>query len=303
MLTSCYTAVIWLPTRQDNSSCVRLASWLNRCCSQHRCDGCRPSGRRLDLEFQVGSIETPSLGQQFSLFDWNGLLATNTYQEGVSSYTGTQDSSVSATNPSSSFGAATTVVVGGTGERTGLVRFDNLFGTGSNQIPLGSTILSASLRLNVTTATSADASISFHRVLENWSEISTYNSLGSGFSLNDAEVSSVADAIVDAPASTGNQLISGLEGSLQAWSDGATNLGWAISGTTSPIGHFSSSEAATSSVRPMLLVSYTPPAAATVELRTTEKCESTPPLRTYKRRSSTAGMRMEPSGSTPMGTM
>jgi VCBS repeat-containing protein len=221
-----------------------------------------------DLEFQVGSLETPSLSQQFSLFDWNGLLATNTYQEGVSSYSGTQDSAVSVTSPGTAYGSSTTVIVGGTGERTGLIRFDNLFGSGPNQIPLGSTILSASLRLNVTTATSADASIAFHQVLENWSESSTYNSLRSGLSLDDAEVSSVADAIVDAPASTGNQLISGLEGSLQAWSDGATNLGWAISGNNVTDWAFSSSEDATAALRPMLLVSYTPPAPPTVQLRT-----------------------------------
>ena len=222
-----------------------------------------------NLEFQFGSIEAPSLSEQFSLFDWNGLLATSTYQEGVSSYTGTQDTAVSAANPTTSYGTSTTVIVGGPTDRTGLIRFDSLFGNGPNQIPLGSTIHSASLRLNVTTATSADASIALHRVLKSWTEGATYNSLGSGVALDDTEVSSVADTTVDAPGATGSQLVNGLEESLQAWSDGAANLGWAISGDNATNWAFSSSEATTASQRPMLLVSYTPPAAATVELRTT----------------------------------
>lgn len=222
-----------------------------------------------NLEFRFGSIEAPSLSEQFSLFDWNGLLATSTYQEGVSSYTGTQDTAVSSTNPTTSYGTSTTVIVGGATDRIGLIRFDSLFGNGPIQIPLGSTIHSASLRLNVTSATSADASITLHRVLTTWSEASTHNSLGSGLALDDMEVSSVADAIVETPEATGSQLIDGLEESLQAWSDGAANLGWAITGNNDTNWAFSSSEAATSSQRPMLLVSYTPPAAATVELRTT----------------------------------
>lgn len=222
-----------------------------------------------NLEFQFGSIEAPSLSKQFSLFDWNGLLASSAYQEGVSSYTGTQDTSVSSTSPASSSGTSTTVIVGGANDRTGLLRFDNLFGNGPNQIPLGSTIHSASLLLNVTTATSADATITLHRVLTNWSEASTHNSLGSGLAFDDSEVSSVADAVVETPETTSAQLITGLEESLQAWSDGAANLGWAIAGSNASDWAFSSSEAATPALRPILLISYTPPAAATVELRTT----------------------------------
>ena len=222
-----------------------------------------------NLEFQVGNIETPSLAQRFQLFDWNGLLSSNTYQEGASSYTGTQDTSISATNPISSYGAATTVSVGGVEQKTGLIRFDSLFGNGSNQIPLGSTILSASLQLNVTSATSPDALIALHRVMANWSETSTYSSLGSGLTRDDLEVCTIADGVVSTPDVTGTQLIDGLEDSLQAWSDGSANLGWAIYGNSATTWAFSSSEAPTASLRPMLLVSYTPPAPPTVEVRTT----------------------------------
>jgi VCBS repeat-containing protein len=222
-----------------------------------------------NLEFQVGNIETPSLGQQFQLFDWNGLLSSNTYQEGASSYAGTQDTSISATNPISSFGASTTVTVGGVEQKTGLIRFDSLFGNGPNQIPLGSTILSASLQLNVTSATSPDALIALHRVMANWSETSTYSSLGSGLTQDDLEVCTIADGMVDSPDVVGTQLVNGLEDSLQAWSDGSANLGWAIYGNNETNWAFSSAEAATASLRPMLLVSYTPPAPPTVEVRTT----------------------------------
>lgn len=222
-----------------------------------------------NLEFQAGSIEAQSLGQQLNLFDWNGLLTSNSYQEGVSSYSGTQDTSISAANPGTSTGTSGLVIVGGAEQQTGLIRFDNLFGNGPNQIPLGSTILSASLRLNVTSATDPDALISLNRVLSSWSESSTYNSLGSGLSRDDIDVATVADAVITTPAALGVQTVDGLEQAVQAWSNGATNFGWAIYGDNSSSWAFMSSEGATASLRPMLLVSYTPPAPVAVELRTT----------------------------------
>ena len=220
------------------------------------------------LEFQSGSVETPSLGEQFQLFEWQGLLTTNTYQEGVS-YSGTQDTSINSTVPGSSNGATTTVSVGGAASSTGLIRFDSLFGSGPGQIPLGSTVHSASLRVNVTSGTSVESTISLHRVLANWSETSTWNTLGSGLTRDDAEVATVADALVSATMSTGFQTITGLEQSLQAWSDGATNSGWALFGDNATDWTFTSSEGATVALRPLLIVDYTAPVVAGTQFAAT----------------------------------
>ena len=74
-----------------------------------------------NLEFQYGDVETRSLGESTSLFEWNGLLTTNTYQQGVSSYTGTQDTTISAATPSTGNGASSTVTIGGASAKTGLI--------------------------------------------------------------------------------------------------------------------------------------------------------------------------------------
>ena len=223
------------------------------------------------LEFQSGSIETPSLGQQFPLFDWNGLLTSKTYQQGGASYTGTQDTAISATTPGTPAGATSTVSVGGAASSTGLLRFDSLFGSGPNQIPLGSTILSASLQVNVTSGTSVGSTISLHRVLTNWSEASTWNTLGSGLSRDNNEVATVADALVSNSTATGLQTISGLEQSLQAWSNGETNLGWALFGDNATAWTITSSEGATVALRPLLIVDYSAPVVASTEIRATDE--------------------------------
>ncbi len=215
-----------------------------------------------NLEFQYGDVETRSLGESTSLFEWNGLLTTNTYQQGVSSYTGTQDTTISAATPGTGNGASSTVTIGGASAKTGLIRFDSLFGNGPGQIPLGSTIHSASLRVNVTTGTTAESTITLHRVLANWSEASTWNMLGNGLSRDDVEVATVADSLVTGTTATGFQTITGLEESLQAWSDGETNNGWALFGDHTSAWTFRSSEGATSTQRPMLIVDFTPPTAA-----------------------------------------
>ncbi len=212
-----------------------------------------------NLEFQSGSVETRSLGESMNLFEWNGLLTTNTYQQGVSSYTGTQDTTVNASTPGTVNGTSSSVSIGGASAKTGLIRFDNLFGSGPGQIPVGSTIHSASLRLNVTTGTMLESTITLHRVLANWSEASTWNTLGSGLTRDDVEVATVADSLVGGTTATGFQTITGLEESLQAWSDGEANSGWALFGDNASGWTFTSSEGATLSQRPMLIVDFTPP--------------------------------------------
>ena len=222
------------------------------------------------LEFQFGTVETPSLGEQFRLFEWNGLLTTNTYQQGVS-YSGTQDTSIRSTAPGTNSGSTGTVTVGGVASSTGLIRFDSLFGNGAGQIPLGSTIHSASLRLNVTSGTSLESTISLHRVLANWSESSTWNTLGSGLSRDDVEVATVADAVVSSTRSLGVQTISGLEQSLQAWSEGNANNGWALFGDNATEWTFTSSGGATVSLRPMLIVDYTASIAVGTQIAATNE--------------------------------
>ncbi|MFO1006645.1 MAG: DUF2341 domain-containing protein [Planctomycetaceae bacterium] len=229
------------------------------------------------LEYQFGSLQTASLAEQVSLFDWQGLLTTNTYQQGSGGYLDAADTSVEAGDPDSTGGTALQVTVGGPTSQTGLIKFQSLFGDGPGQIPYGSTITSASLRLNVVTGTAADSTIGLYRVLgTSWTEAATWNSLDGGLTRDGVGVSTVADAVITNTTSTGLLTIAGLQESLQAWSDGEANNGWALFGDSTTAWAFTSADGESTSLRPMLIVDYTPPANAAVELRSTNEIRVNP---------------------------
>ena len=230
-----------------------------------------------NLEYQVGRLQTASLAEQFNLFEWQGLLTTNTYQQGSNGYVAAADTSVSSEYPGAADGASVQVTVGGAASQTGLIKFESLFGDGPGQIPYGATITSASLRLNVVTGTAADATIGLYRVLgTNWSEAATWSSLDGGLTRDGGGVSTVADAVISNTTSTGVLTITGLRESLQAWSDGEANNGWALFGDNTTAWAFTSADGETTSLRPMLVVDYTPPSAAAVELRSTNEIRVNP---------------------------
>ncbi len=221
-------------------------------------------GADWDLEVETGTIETVVAVNAEIQQVWVEVLADGdtavSFQEGVDGYASTQDTHLDEFTPDTSYPSQTTVEVdlsnGGGGQEHALIRFDNLFGSGAGQIPLGSTIISATLTLDVSDESSASATISLHRMLATWSESSTWNSMTSGISINDVEASSTADATIPNPGSTGSKVIVGLENTLQAWSDGATNHGWAIISDNGNGLEFSSSENGTTSLRPQLTVEY-----------------------------------------------
>ena len=218
--------------------------------------------------YGVTTIATDAAGNSTPDVSSNELVvyaSTLTFQEGTASYTGTEDTFLDGPNPDTSHGADTTIEAdldgfGGLETQT-LIRFDSIFGSGPNQIPFGSTINSASLILEVTGGSASGASITLHSVLVNWDESSTWNSMSGGLQRDDAEVSIAADATVINPDVTGSNTITGLAVAVQAWSDGAANYGWAIFNDSTNGWDFASAEFATVSLRPQLIVDFTPPVA------------------------------------------
>jgi FG-GAP-like repeat/Calx-beta domain len=75
--------------------------------------------------------------------------ATTSFQQGVNSYTGTSDSYISAASPSSNFGTSTTLNV-----RAGTSAEDALIEWNTSSISASSTVTSATITLDVTTAAS-----------------------------------------------------------------------------------------------------------------------------------------------------
>src|SRR5262245_24120901 len=91
-----------------------------------------------------------------------------TFQQGVSGYMSTVDNEFRAANPVDSFGAKEFISVDefdGGFQTQGALRFDDIFGNQPGRVPLGVTIGFATLSVRVTSASDAEAILSFDRVL------------------------------------------------------------------------------------------------------------------------------------------
>ena len=193
---------------------------------------------------------------------------TISFQQGVNGYTGTVDTLIQGASPNTQHGSDLSLNVDGSdrgSEVQALMKFADLFGNGNGQIDPNAQIKSAKLELQVT---NPGNSFELHRMLTNWSNNSTWNSLGGGVQTNDVE------ALIAADAKTGTvgtgPLSIDVTSSLRAWQiNPQSNFGWAF---TSSGGHdgvdFNSAEG---TIAPRLVVEYVnapvdPPTGNTVEV-------------------------------------
>lgn len=151
-----------------------------------------------------------------------------------------------------------------------LLKYNNLFGSGPGQIPLGATIVSAELLVNVKNAGEAGT---LHRLLTPWNEnTETWNTFGNGalprngaggVQTDDAEARSVSDSpwgLIGA-GDTGTGVVSiGVTNDLIAWGNGEVNEGWVITGWNAQTDgtSISPSEDANPLLRPRLKVKWLP---------------------------------------------
>ncbi|GAA4443733.1 VCBS domain-containing protein [Novipirellula rosea] len=214
-----------------------------------------------DLEYKIGEITTEVFVGAYGQESWRHVLATTTIdiQQGVNGYTGTHDTELRQQSASSNYGNNSSIAIdldnsGGSTESQGMIRFNDIFGTGSGQIPYGVQIVSASLTVQTTGNTSG--TISLYKMLTSWDEsTATWNSLNSGLSANGTEMASVADASLT-NLSSGAATFTNLKSTVQAWASGAANYGWGILTNTSDGWDMSSSEGTTT---PKLSVQYIQP--------------------------------------------
>lgn len=219
---------------------------------------------------------TPDIGA-FEYFS----STTLSLQEGVDGYSGTQDTQLDAVNHNVVFGAETTLNVdqdtsasAGDQPAQALIRFDNLFGTAAGQIPLGSIITSATLTLETTGTSTGDFQL--HRMLTSWDEsTATWDSFIDGLD-SGSEYAASSDSTLSSPSTTGPHDFTGLVDTLQLWSDGSTNNGWAILADSGDGFDFASSENATSSFRPQLSVEFVAAPVVTLPGATVSYTENDP---------------------------
>ncbi|RST31439.1 tandem-95 repeat protein [Sphingomonas ginkgonis] len=185
---------------------------------------------------------------------------TVTFRQGSNGYTGTVDTTLRESRATTYYGDA---IMSHSALETGkefqpLLRFDNLFGTAVGQIPLGATIVSATLRLEVTEASATGGSID--RMLAPWSAASTWSSLGGGVQLDGVEATT-AGGVTTGAVALGSRVFD-VTSSLQAWNaaastasgQNAANLGWLFKAAGIDGWDFTSAQGAT---KPFLSVTYT----------------------------------------------
>ena len=215
---------------------------------------------------------------------------TRTFQQGdVNGYTGTVDAYVDVGAPGDDNSVATLLTADGppsaTDERQILIRFDNIFGSGSTQIPAGSTITSATLTVNVSNAFGTTEYVRFHRMQQTWNAPDNWNTFGAspwnataGIQPDDVEAVAAADVTIN-NIPTGLQSIT-VTASLQAWAAApASNFGWVLRSGTADSLAFDSSEVATQANRPKLTVQYLPPCQSNADCNdgvacTTDTCNT-----------------------------
>lgn len=150
------------------------------------------------------------------------------FQESADGYQGTVDLELRASSPDTVFDGnyEMTVDMEDGGVVHGMMRFKNLFGRGLGLIPPEAVIDQAELRVWTSGSTGND--VSFHRMLTDWPDACTWNSLGGdGVTPDDVEAASAADDVLHEPKSDNFHFVD-VSNSLLAWQDEAGNYGWGI---------------------------------------------------------------------------
>lgn len=198
-------------------------------------------------------------------------------QQDIGGYLNTHDTWISQASPNSSYGNNDVRVsdddvnnsIFSDAQGQALIRFDGLVGPGgTSRIPLGSTIVSAHLTIQIADDIDNplyDPDFLVHRVLVPWSESSTWNSLGNGLQ-QPSDLSPVIASFSgdNNPNEDGLRRIQ-VTAAVQAWADGAANHGFAIlpeiiNGNDDGI-EILTSESANALLRPSIEVVFVPPPA------------------------------------------
>ena len=165
-----------------------------------------------------------------------GAIPDFVFRNGLNGYSGTRDKEIRSSGGDGFNGQNISISVDGDDgspglqPNQGLIAFDDLFGTGANQLQLDVEIERAVLTLEVFNAGSG---FTVHELLINWSENSTWQGFGGGVQANDAEAVSTAVATFGSNSSSSSVDFGTLEidvtETLRSYLDGSlTNHGWAL---------------------------------------------------------------------------
>ena len=206
----------------------------------------------------IGRTETVS--RITGIFEGENPVATRTFRRGAA-YDGAHDTSLRMEEPDRNLGDAPTGILEGTqGVPTGqaLVRFDDVFGAGPAQVPAGTSIVSAQLRLTTLTGagSSTNGTVALHRMKQPWTEASTWNSFSDGVGIDDIEANATPD-FTATPVYLHDFARFDVTDAVSDWALGAPNDGWLAQLTSRDNWVFALSEFGTpTSDRPALEITF-----------------------------------------------
>jgi hypothetical protein len=187
------------------------------------------------------------------------MVSTRSFQEGVAGYSDTDDTFITEALPNSSFESDPSLLWDlnpPAVEADALIIFDQVFGSGTDQVPLGSTILSASLTVHLSIAGSGNPG-DLREVLIPWDDSDTFNTFGGDPGWDDTEVSNpIGEAPSSPDACPCAASVMDVTASVAAWSAGATNYGWMFTPVDTSVVQIASSENGSPSSRPMLTITF-----------------------------------------------
>jgi hypothetical protein len=202
-------------------------------------------------------------------------VTTLTFRQGLNGYVGTRDTQLWQEFPDTSYAGLqdltadldTSSATAGNQQGQVLIRFDAIFGSGARQIPANATIHSAKLLLNTpanTSGTDFDSNDPFrvHRMVTDWNDAATWNSLVGGVSADNVEAAASASFSL-VPDIDGGPAIFDVTGDVELFKAGTPNRGWVVRPSTGGSGDGwtlrSSEFPGDVSLRPTLEITYSLP--------------------------------------------
>lgn len=201
----------------------------------------RPAG---EVAIDAGAIDT---------VDAHLTPRTLRFREGLDGYAGTLDNYISDNVPGPHGAEDVFIWDRVSDEEHALLQFTGVFGTNPAQVPPGSTIVAASLRIVIVEPT---ASVGIMReVAIAWDEATMWSAFGSTAGVQPEDV-----GVTRGPAPTTGASMIDVTASVAAWSaDPAANHGWLFSPGGDDGCDVASSEATAEVQRPTLEITYVAP--------------------------------------------
>jgi hypothetical protein len=178
---------------------------------------------------------------------------TVTFRQGNNGYVGTVDTYISSEMPTTALGDLEYVHWEDDSSEYGLLRFDNIFGQATTQIPLGSSIVQASLTIVI--SDDSEQAGNLREAAVDWDETVTFNSFGTAAGVQGGDMH--PETIASVPKELGTHVLD-VTASIARWSSQSrVNRGWVVVSTNINDSKFRSSEyVLTATERPELTVEY-----------------------------------------------